>query len=348
MYTIDEAGLIGEYLFDGLMPAGGGRKILNTANGSPAPDGVVKDSANLPATALNSAIPAIPLELSDDTPLFRRESKSLHFNALREIANTTGVDLSQVNADVCAELDGQGISDIEAYSQYISIDPFPHLPEMTAECWVKLDYMTDDEDAAYPNGAPAGFGFGGCPQPLCKAFSWYLFLSTARSDRNLVLTTIPGVTQGIPQDGGGVLSGTEIVGGVWTHIAFTFKELPAGSPKRYEMNLYVNGEEDVQVNTTIDDVNGAPGTTLTRRRLTDTPIAESATNKELRIGVFRDLTSCLDYQFSGKICGVRIYDRALTADQIKADMLVDNGTAGGCVKGLLDEFLRAISGKTGR
>lgn len=190
-------------------------------------------------------------------------------------------------------------------------------------CWVNLDYMIPDENSDLPNGEDTGFGFGACPQPLCKKRSWYLFASTARSDRHLVVTTIPGVTQGIPKEGGGVFSNDPLVGRSWIHIAFTVGKVPETDPQLYQIKTYINGVLNVDESPTIDDVNGAEGEIITRNMVTSTPISRG--DPELRIGVFRDTQPCLDYQYTGKLAGVRIYDRALSAAEIANSFHLDRG-----------------------
>ncbi len=55
--------------------------------------------------------------------------------------------------------------------------------------------------------------------------------------------------------------------------------------------------------------------------LTNTPIAPG--EPELRIGVFQDTQRCLDYQFTGKLSGVRIYNHALSSAELLVNYRLD-------------------------
>lgn len=327
MYTKIRNGLVAEYVFEGAIETVDGQRIIRNTAAVPAaqkaPDGVIVDSSSPPAGVTPSAaVPVIPLELSRDTALVSVGARSLDFNACRRIVDEGIVTLERESKRVCDQLEGKGI-DLTGHAQYVVIDGFEHYEEITAMCWVKLDYMIPDEMSDYPNGEGSGFGFGGCPQPLCKKFSWYLFASTARSDRHLVVTTIPGVTQGVPREGGGLFSNDGLAGGVWTHIAFSVGRVAGSSPQEYRIRTYINGQLNVNERPLIDDVDGASGSTITRNMVTTTPISPG--DPELRIGVFRDTQECLDYQFTGKIAGVRIYNRALADEEIAANVALDRG-----------------------
>ncbi len=327
MYTKIRDGLVAEYIFDGMVETVAGQRIVRNTAAVPAaqkaPDGVVVDSQSPPTGVVPSGdVPVIPLELSGDVGLAFVGAKSLNFNTCRRIVDEGIVTLERQSRRVCDQLSSKGI-DLTGHAQYVVIDGFEHYEEITAMCWVKLDYMIPNETTDFPNGEGAGFGFGACPQPLCKKFSWYLFASTARSDRHLVVTTIPGVTQGIPREGGGVFSNDGLVGGVWTHIAFTVGKIPGSSPQEFKIKTYINGLLNVNESPLIDDVDDASGSTINRKIVTTEPIATG--DPELRIGIFRDAQQCLDYQFTGKLAGVRIYNRALTDEEIVANVALDRG-----------------------
>jgi len=122
-----------------------------------------------------------------------------------------------------------------------------------------------------------------------------LFLSTLQTDRNLILTVIPdGVTQGLPkqQDGASNI-----------------------------MHAYINGIDSYveQVSAFTDPAGSPPRNIL---RITDQSITRSP-GRPLRLGIFRDVRPDLDYQFLGRMCGVRIYDRALSARQVLDDYRFD-------------------------
>ncbi len=303
MFTPDPKGLIAEYLFDGVID---GNRVKNTSPApNAAPAGIIKAEGD-------------PLTLSHDVP-FGFPGKSLNFDTLRKSAKK---------------------------HQYVEVRPFPDLEQLTAEVWVKPDYLAECSypNALKPDGTPnkEAIGRGACPQPLCKSCSWYLFLSTLQTDRNLIFTHIPTqVSQGLPKPhgkeakacglpvqnppddcsfkansgSGGAISRHPVPGKVWSHLAVTFRKISA---QFFEMQIYINGIPDME--TTIRD---ACGNTYLYPVRTNNPIAAPGADQPLRIGTFRKEMSDLDYQYSGKLCGVRIYDRALTRAQIGADILSD-------------------------
>ncbi len=306
MYTPDPAGLIGEYLFEA--PTGpGGTVVGNTANPGTLDGTVIHNAANY------------PLRPVADVPAGFPTSTSLDFNVLRTLLGE-GVDPNSPG-------------DQRANAQYVEVAAFPDLQRLTVEAWVKVDYAKTPvafqvpSSGTYPDGMT---GFGACPQPVCMSFSWYLFLSTLQTDRNLILTIIgDNVTQGLPKSAdvpagsggsGGVVSQGIVAGGnEWTHITATVGPY-SPDPTNNIMRVYIDGVESYQeMVTDFDgDVHNIP-------RVTDQSIDPSSSSL-LRLGIFRDVLANLDYQHSGRLCGVRIYNRALTREQICADIAADTAT----------------------
>lgn len=306
MYTPDSAGLIGEYLFDA--PTGpGGTVVGNTANPGTLDGAVVHNAANYPL---------LPIA---DVPAGFPTSTSLDFDVLRTLLGE-GVDPNSPG-------------DQRANAQYVEVAAFPDLQQLTVEAWVKVDYVKTPGAFQVPSSGtfPDGeIGFGACPQPVCMAFSWYLFLSTLQTDRNLILTIIgDNVTQGLPKSAdvpagsggsGGVVSQDIVAGGnEWTHIAATVGPY-SPDPTQNIMRVYIDGVESYQEMVTDfgGDVHNIP-------RVTDQSVDPSP-NSLLRLGIFRDIKESLDYQYSGRLCGVRVYDRPLTREQICADIAADTST----------------------
>ncbi|NEO61730.1 MAG: LamG domain-containing protein [Moorea sp. SIO4G2] len=286
MFTPDPTDLVAEYLFETPTDTG---VIRNTANPGTF-DGMIQHDPD-----------AHPLAPSADVPPGFVGSASLNYNVLRRLSDS-------------------GESPQMSFAQYVEVPNFPDLANLTVETWVKVDYIkanpafTDPPQGTYPDGE---VGFGACPQPICKAFSWYLFLSTLQTDRNLILTIIPNnVTQGLPKEAdetsgsGGVVSEDIVHGGQWTHMAATFGEV---APGRFIMQTYING-----IQSHIEEVRDFNGNIRRIPNQTDNPIAPSP-GRPLRLGQFRDIQGNLDYQYSGLLAGVRIYSRALTQEQIQAD-----------------------------
>lgn len=291
MYTKNPSGLIGEYLFESPV----GAVVRNTANLGTFDGDIVHDEDRFPLRPIT------------DAPRGFHTATSLNYNVLRR-------------------LDTSGAAPEEGFAQYVQVDGFPDLTALTVEAWVKVDYLKaaafrDPAPGAYPDGA---IGFGACPQPVCKAFSWYLFLSTLQTDRNLILTVIPdGVTQGLPkqQDGaggsGGLVSEDIVHAGQWTHIVATFG--PSGANNI--MHTYINGVDSyIEQVPAFTDPAGSPPRNIPR--VTDQAITPSP-GRPLRLGIFRDVRPDLDYQYSGRLCGVRIYDRALSAREVLDDYRFD-------------------------
>ena len=286
MYTFDSSDLVAEYLFE---PPTAEGVVLNTANPGTL-DGMLQHETT-----------AYPLAPSSDVPAGFIGQCSLNYNVLRGLTD-------------------DGIAPQARFAQYVEIPNFPDIKNLTVEAWVKMDYIkaetafTEPPQGTYPDGE---VGFGACPQPICKANSWYLFLSTLQTDQNLILTIIPDeVTQGLPKakdetsGSGGIVSEDMVHGGQWTHIAATFKTL---AEDRFVMQTYVNGIQSHQ-----EEVRGFDGEIRRLPNETDNPIAD-ASGSPLRLGQFREIQENLDYQHSGLLAGVRIYCRALTREQIVAD-----------------------------
>lgn len=291
MFTKNPAGLIGEYLFEAPV----GNVVRNTASPGALDGVIVHDAANH------------PLQPVTDAPRGFHTATSMDFNVLRR-------------------LDTAGTAPAAAFAQYVQVDGFPDLEALTVEAWVKVDYLRtgrfrDPVPGIYPDGA---IGFGACPQPVCKAFSWYLFLSTLQTDRNLILTVIPdGVTQGLPKQqdavsgSGGLVSEDIVHGGQWAHIVATFGRFGGDNI----MRTYINGVDSaIEQVTAFTDPPGSPPRNIPR--VTDQEIAPSP-GDPLRLGIFRDVRPDLDYQYSGRLCGVRIYDRALSAREVADDYRFD-------------------------
>lgn len=302
MFTPDPTGLIGEYLFEA--PTGASGTIVRNTQSPGTLDG----------TIIQNAVD-YPLGAVADVPTGFPTSTSFDYNVLRTLLNE-GVDP-----------DSPG--DQAANAQYVQVAGFPDLSQLTVEAWVKVDYAATT--GAFQVPAPGTYsdgkvGFGACPQPVCMSFSWYLFLSTLQTDRNLILTIIgDNVTQGLPksEDGsggsGGVVSENIVAGGnQWTHIAASVGPY-SGDPSKLIMRVYIDGVDSYQEMVTDDD-----GAVHNIPRITDQSIDASA-NSLLRLGIFRDVLPNLDYQYSGRMCGVRIYNRPLTRQQICADIAADTG-----------------------
>lgn len=311
MFTPDPTGLIGEYLFE-----------------NPETDGTVRNTAN-PGTLDGTIVDGgFPLRAVSDVPPNFQGAGSLDYNVLRQAGTAAGVTAAD--------------------TQLVRVTNFPDPPddELTVEAWVMLDYFPPD---TYPNGAD---GFGACPQPICKECAYYLFLGTLQTDRNLLFTHIPGVQAGIPKPdtdlgpdqttcaggppapdtvvpcagvtklsgAGGIMSQGKVLDGVWTHVAATFTDTGIGT-KPYLMRLYINGEQQTAITSHNDPCGGDP---LRYADNTNNPIHKPGASN-LHLGMFRQILGDLDYQYSGKLCGVRIYHRALSRTQICDDIAADMG-----------------------
>lgn len=309
MFTPDPTNLIGEYLFE-----------------NPQPDGTVRNTAN-PGTLDGTIVDgSFPLQAVSDVPPNFQGASSLDYNVLRQAGTAASVT--------------------QADTQLVRVSNFPDPPsdELTVEAWVKVDYFPPD---TYPNGA---VGFGACPQPICKECAYYLFLGTLQTDRNLIFTHIPGVQAGIPKPdtdlgpdqttcpggppapdtvnpcpgvtklsgAGGIMSQGKVLNGVWTHVAATFTDTGIGT-KPFLMRLYINGQQQTAITSHNDPCGGDP---LRYSDSTNNPIHKPGASN-LHLGMFRQILQDLDYQYSGKLCGVRIYHRALTRDQICDDIDAD-------------------------
>jgi len=292
MYSVNTDGLLAEYLFE---PPTRNGEVLNTAQPGDW-DGILRHAAG-----------DFPLNPHEDIPHGFIGKSSLDFNVLRRVKE-------------------KGLQNElkQEWAQFVEIGGFPDPDDLTVEAWVKVDYaitdqeFTDPDPGTYPDGA---VGFGACPQPACKAFSWYLFLSTLQTDRNLIFTIIPdAVTQGLPKSedaesgSGGIVSEDIVHAGQWTHIAATFGKLGSNS---YIMHTYING-----IYSHVEEVTGFDGTMHRLPNTTDNQLASSI-GQPMRLGQFRDIQDNLDYQFSGRMTGVRIYKIALTHEQIWNDFRHD-------------------------
>ena len=312
MFTPDPTNLVAEYLFE-----------------EPLPDGTVRNTAspgNLDGYIQQGRF---PLEADSDVPTNFQGSSSLNYNVLREAGSESKVTKND--------------------AQYVRIKNFPDPPanELTLEAWVKVDYFPPD---TFPNGK---VGFGACPQPICKTCAYYLFLGTLQTDRNLIFTHIPGVLAGIPKpdtvlgpeqttcppDGppppedvnacpgvqresgvGGIMSQEKVLDGVWIHIAATFTDTKRGA-KPYLLKLYINCEESRVVTRHDNPCGGSP---LRYEERTNNKIHKPG-KTAMHLGMFRQILDDLDYQYSGKMCGVRVYHRALSREEIKRDFEADIG-----------------------
>lgn len=312
MFTPDPTDLIAEYLFEEPQTDG---TVVNTANPGTLDGTIIHNVGQFPLNAVDDAPPGFP------------GGKSLDYNVLRTAGSPSNVSRGD--------------------EQLVRVRNFPDPTDdsLTIECWVKVDYFPS---SSYPNGQA---GFGACPQPLCKECSWYLFLGTLQTDRNLIFTHIPGVQAGLPKpdvsdgapnlevcaDGppapdlvvpcqgvvvqsgsGGTMSERRVERDKWTHIAATFRNTGIGDMP-FVMTLYINGEPQDIITA---QPNRCGGPAFQYRRNTNNPMHKPGLTN-LHLGMFRQILDDLDYQFSGKLCGVRIYERALTDDEICADIAAD-------------------------
>ena len=160
MFTPDPTDLIAEYLFEEPQTDG---TVVNTANPGTLDGTIIHNVGQFPLNAVDDAPPGFP------------GGKSLDYNVLRTAGSPSNVSRGD--------------------EQLVRVRNFPDPTDdsLTIECWVKVDYFPS---SSYPNGQA---GFGACPQPLCKECSWYLFLGTLQTDRNLIFTHIPGVQAGLPK-----------------------------------------------------------------------------------------------------------------------------------------------------
>jgi len=83
------------------------------------------------------------------------------------------------------------------------------------------------------------------------------------------------------------------------------------------MHTYING-----IYSHVEEVTGFDGTMHRLPNTTDNQLASSI-GQPMRLGQFRDIQDNLDYQFSGRMTGVRIYKIALTHEQIWNDFRHD-------------------------
>lgn len=303
MFTPDPTGLVGEYLFEA--PTGAANTIVrNTQNPGTLDGNIVHNAADY------------PLETIADVPAGFPVATSFDYNVLRTLLDEGVSPAAPGNQ--------------EANAQYVEIENFPDLAELTVEAWIKVDYAKTPNAFEVP--APGTYsdgeiGFGACPQPVCMSFSWYLFLSTLQTDRNLILTIIgDNVTQGLPKsaDGdsgsGGVVSQDIVPGGnEWRHIAATVGPYTM-DPTKNIMRVFIDGVESYQEMVSDDD-----GVVHNIPRITDN-VVDSSSNSLLRLGIFRTVMPDLDYQYSGRMCGVRVYNRALSRQQICADIDADTSS----------------------
>ena len=113
MFTPDPTGLVGEYLFEA--PTGAANTIVrNTQNPGTLDGNIVHNAADY------------PLETIADVPAGFPVATSFDYNVLRTLLDEGVSPAAPGNQ--------------EANAQYVEIENFPDLAELTVEAWIKVDY----------------------------------------------------------------------------------------------------------------------------------------------------------------------------------------------------------------